>query len=71
MLLANTAGKIADAVFALTAAELDWRLAWLGAVRTWAFRPRRNTACSSSVRRGRIRSAFSAWDSARTSRTAA
>lgn len=32
LLLANTAGKAADAVFALTAAELDWRLAWLGAV---------------------------------------
>ena len=32
MLLANTAGEVADAVFALTAAELDSRLAWLGAV---------------------------------------
>ena len=32
MLLANTAGAVADAVFALTAAELDFRLAWLGAV---------------------------------------
>lgn len=32
MLLANTAGKVADAVFALTADALDFRLAWLGAV---------------------------------------
>ena len=32
MLLANTAGEVADAVFAMTAAELDFRLAWLGAV---------------------------------------
>ena len=32
LLLANTAGRVADAVFALTAAQLDARLAWLGAV---------------------------------------
>lgn len=32
MLLANTAGKAADAVFALSAPELDFRLAWLGAI---------------------------------------
>ena len=32
MLLANSMGEIADAVFAMTAAELDFRLAWLGAV---------------------------------------
>ena len=32
MLLANPAGEIADAVFALSAAELDFRLAWLGAI---------------------------------------
>ena len=32
LLLANTAGRTADAVFALTAGELDLRLAWLGAV---------------------------------------
>ena len=32
MLLANSTGEIADAVFAMTAAELDFRLAWLGAV---------------------------------------
>lgn len=32
LLLANTAGLAADAVFALTAAQLDARLAWLGAV---------------------------------------
>ena len=32
LLLANTAGRTADAVFALTAGELDMRLAWLGAV---------------------------------------
>ena len=32
MLLANSVGEIADAVFALEAAELDFRLAWLGAV---------------------------------------
>ena len=32
LLLANTAGRAADAVFALTAGELDLRLAWLGAV---------------------------------------
>ena len=32
LLLANTAGKVADAVFALGAGELDLRLAWLGAV---------------------------------------
>lgn len=32
MLLANTAGQVADAVFALDAAGLDFRLAWLGAV---------------------------------------
>lgn len=32
MLLANTAGQVADGVFALTAEALDFRLAWLGAV---------------------------------------
>ncbi len=32
LLLANTAGRVADAVFAMTAGELDLRLAWLGAV---------------------------------------
>ena len=32
LLLANTAGQVADAVFALTAVQLDARLAWLGAV---------------------------------------
>ena len=32
LLLANTAGQVADAVFALGAGELDCRLAWLGAV---------------------------------------
>lgn len=32
LLLADTAGAVADAVFAMTAAELDFRLAWLGAV---------------------------------------
>jgi len=32
MLLANTAGRVADTVFAMTEAELDFRLAWLGAV---------------------------------------
>ena len=32
LLLANTAGQAADAVFALTAAQLDAPLAWLGAV---------------------------------------
>ncbi len=32
MLLANTAGEVADAVFAMSAPELDFRLAWLGAV---------------------------------------
>lgn len=32
MLLANTAGEVADAVFALTADGMDFRLAWLGAV---------------------------------------
>lgn len=32
LLLANTAGRVADAVFALTAGALDMRLAWLGAV---------------------------------------
>ena len=32
MLLANSTGEIADAVFALGAGELDFRLAWLGAV---------------------------------------
>ncbi len=32
LLLADTAGKVADAVFAMTAAQLDARLAWLGAV---------------------------------------
>lgn len=32
LLLANTAGQVADAVFALTAGQLDARLAWLGAV---------------------------------------
>jgi len=32
LLLANTAGRVADAVFALTAVQLDARLAWLGAV---------------------------------------
>ncbi|MCI8423703.1 MAG: MBOAT family protein [Lawsonibacter sp.] len=32
LLLANTAGQVADAVFAMTAGELDLRLAWLGAV---------------------------------------
>ena len=42
------------------------RVAWPGTDFTWAFRPRRNTAASSSLRRGRIRSAFSAWDAART-----
>ena len=32
LLLANTAGQAADAVFALAAGQLDARLAWLGAV---------------------------------------
>ena len=32
LLLANTAGRVADSVFALTAGALDMRLAWLGAV---------------------------------------
>ncbi len=32
LLLANTAGRVADAVFAMTAGALDLRLAWLGAV---------------------------------------
>ena len=32
LLLANSAGYIADAVFALDFAVLDWRLAWLGAI---------------------------------------
>ena len=32
MLLANSTGEVADAVFALSAGELDFRLAWLGAV---------------------------------------
>lgn len=32
LLLANTAGQVADRVFALTAQALDARLAWLGAV---------------------------------------
>ncbi len=32
LLLANTAGLVADRVFALSAGELDARLAWLGAV---------------------------------------
>ena len=32
MLLANTAGQVADAVFGLEAGALDMRLAWLGAV---------------------------------------
>jgi len=32
LLLANTAGQVADAVFALDAGGLDLRLAWLGAV---------------------------------------
>ena len=32
MLLANSTGEIADAVFAMTADQLDFRLAWLGAV---------------------------------------
>ena len=32
LLLANTAGQVADAVFSLKAGELDLRLAWLGAV---------------------------------------
>ena len=32
LLLANTAGQVADAVFALEAGALDMRLAWLGAV---------------------------------------
>ena len=32
MLLANSTGQVADAVFALEAGELDFRLAWLGAV---------------------------------------
>lgn len=32
LLLANTAGRVADAVFALEAGALDLRLAWLGAV---------------------------------------
>lgn len=32
LLLANTAGRVADAVFALSAGALDMRLAWLGAV---------------------------------------
>ncbi len=32
LLLANTAGQVADAVFALSSGELDMRLAWLGAV---------------------------------------
>ncbi len=32
LLLANTAGRVADAVFALAAGQLDARLAWLGAV---------------------------------------
>lgn len=32
MLLANTAGQVADGVFALEAGALDFRLAWLGAV---------------------------------------
>ena len=32
LLLANTAGQVADAVFAMSAGELDMRLAWLGAV---------------------------------------
>lgn len=32
LLLANTAGRVADRVFALTAGALDMRLAWLGAV---------------------------------------
>lgn len=32
LLLANTAGQVADTVFALTAVQLDARLAWLGAV---------------------------------------
>lgn len=32
LLLANTAGKVADAVFALAPGALDIRLAWLGAV---------------------------------------
>ena len=32
MLLANTAGQVADGVFALGAGALDFRLAWLGAV---------------------------------------
>ena len=32
ILLANSTGEIADAVFAMTADQLDFRLAWLGAV---------------------------------------
>ena len=32
LLLADTVGAAADSIFALTAAELDFRLAWLGAV---------------------------------------
>ena len=32
ILLANSTGEVADAVFALSAGELDFRLAWLGAV---------------------------------------
>lgn len=32
LLLANTAGRVADGVFALSAGALDMRLAWLGAV---------------------------------------
>jgi len=32
LLLANTAGRVADSVFALTVGALDLRLAWLGAV---------------------------------------